>query len=61
MRTYGLYLNGKWTESSQSITVVNPATGQEIGQTDNLNGVAEFLDPARGEIQTFYRSRLIIP
>jgi uncharacterized repeat protein (TIGR03803 family) len=38
-----------------------PSTWQEIGQGDNVNGVAEFLDPAPGNLQRFYRSRLILP
>ena len=38
-----------------------PSTWQEIGQADNVNGVAEFLDPSDSNTQRFYRSRLLLP
>ena len=33
----------------------------EIGQAENVNGVAEFLDTSGGPDQQYYRSRLILP
>ncbi len=38
-----------------------PSTWVEIGQADNVIGIAEFLDPSDGNMQRFYRSRLILP
>jgi len=32
MRTYGLYLNGQFTQTKQSISVTNPATEEEIAR-----------------------------
>ncbi|HUS35878.1 MAG TPA: choice-of-anchor tandem repeat GloVer-containing protein [Verrucomicrobiae bacterium] len=38
-----------------------PSTWLEIGQAENLTGVAEFLDPSNSNVQRFYRSRLLLP
>jgi uncharacterized repeat protein (TIGR03803 family) len=38
-----------------------PSTWQEIGQAENLGGFAEFIDPSDGNVQRFYRCRLLLP
>jgi succinate-semialdehyde dehydrogenase/glutarate-semialdehyde dehydrogenase len=37
MRTYGLYLNGKWVESSDTITVINPATEEPVARVSTVD------------------------
>lgn len=37
MRTYGLYLNGKWVESSATISVVNPATEEVVARVSTVD------------------------
>jgi uncharacterized repeat protein (TIGR03803 family) len=38
-----------------------PSTWVEIGQAENLTGIADFLDPSDSNTQRFYRSRLLLP
>jgi succinate-semialdehyde dehydrogenase/glutarate-semialdehyde dehydrogenase len=49
MRTYGLYLNGKWVESADTISVVNPATGEPVARVSTVTraGVRQALADAR--------------
>src|SRR6266550_9561918 len=48
MKTYGLYLNGRWVESTEKITVVNPATEESIAQicTVDQRGVKKAIEDA---------------
>lgn len=39
MRTYGLYLNGTWAESRETITVVDPATEEAVARVSTVDRV----------------------
>jgi succinate-semialdehyde dehydrogenase/glutarate-semialdehyde dehydrogenase len=52
MKTYPLYLNGKWVKSETSIPVVDPATGEAFAEvaTVDRNGVKQALEDAQSAL-----------
>lgn len=52
MKTYPLYLNGKWVQGDTSIPVVDPATGEAFAEvaTVDRNGVKQALEDAQSAL-----------
>src|SRR3712207_6679298 len=53
MRTYGLYLNGRFVESPETVTVVNPATGEPVAKVSTVDreGVRRALRDAQAALR----------
>jgi succinate-semialdehyde dehydrogenase/glutarate-semialdehyde dehydrogenase len=53
MKTHGLYLNGRWAESGETIAVVNPATEETIARvsTVDLKGVKKAIADAHAALE----------
>ena len=53
MKTYPLYLNGKWVASEKTIPIVDPATGETFAQASTVDraGVRQALEDAQAALQ----------